>query len=597
MIRSLGRLLVLGVCCQGIAAGAEIRYETSYDPTKGRPVGVGEVPDEAWVEDNGLRAAISAPKAVRFFERFQMYILIQNISDRPIRAALRAEAIHPYFTEEGKPFATGGYANKSDYNRWEIGPGQEIAIPFPPKVFVRGKGLKPTHAVSGRKPGAHYVTTTFGTGSEDWGSFPEDENGHRIVYRKDEWRGWFKLKPARVDVLDEDAELEILPLPELGLDRGVVRSTTERPELKSHVVFDLRNSSRLIADTDPKSDAHWIVDYSSYNRAVYWGPMSTATLRNTIVLDVLEKKIRRDLGNKHRFREGLADIPKLASLRSPFLDVLVKVAPEMGDPDNREAYRLRDRAARYLRGRRVALKEMGMAEVAEAALAELSKNDPPLPDARSFELVKAEANPADAPKEGWGPVNAGLQAAALIPGPIPHGDVVEARLFIRNVSEEPILMTVSKGGGYDYLSAVDHEGNALPVIAGKNFPNAFSSVIRPIVDPGVSSTVYYEGSVLRKLKLESGAIWELKTRTGVRFFKPAEKQPPVRRYGQTPPPEDQMWVSTITSESGKAMLTWELRTANGREYKRDSRKRHWPAKGGWSGILTTGPVEVMLASP
>ena len=52
--------------------------------------------DEAWTDPaDGLRAAISAPVEVRFFERFQMHILVRNVSDHPIRATFPRMDGHP----------------------------------------------------------------------------------------------------------------------------------------------------------------------------------------------------------------------------------------------------------------------------------------------------------------------------------------------------------------------------------------------------------------------------------------------------------------------------------------------------------------------
>jgi hypothetical protein len=87
----------------------------------------------------------------------------------------------------------------------------------------------------------------------------------------------------------------------------------------------------------------------------------------------------------------------------------------------------------------------------------------------------------------------------------------------------------------------------------------------------------------------------LKTPNAIAFAK--EGGEPVRRaeemkFGTAK--DGKPAVTTITAPPIKAMVRWHLHTTNGVARNLENGQRTWPAKGGWSGVLTTGVLGVSL---
>ena len=101
------------------------------------------------------------------------------------------------------------------------------------------------------------------------------------------------------------------------------------------------------------------------------------------------------------------------------------------------------------------------------------------------------------------------------------------------------------------------------------------SALRPETDPGLTAMRPPMVNLI-KLKSEPDAIWEVKTKSVFHYSKPDEDQNQII-FGQEQ--KGRPAVAKIYSEPTKALVIWELHTANGAEYTDDLRSRVWPAKG------------------
>jgi hypothetical protein len=96
------------------------------------------------------------------------------------------------------------------------------------------------------------------------------------------------------------------------------------------------------------------------------------------------------------------------------------------------------------------------------------------------------------------------------------------------------------------------------------------------------------------LVLKAGAVYELKTKTGLRFDSSGKPVPGALVFG--PKKADETLITTINSKPAQVRITCRLHTANGAIHNRQSTKRLWPARGDWSGLLTTASTRVELKS-
>ena len=106
----------------------------------------------------------------------------------------------------------------------------------------------------------------------------------------------------------------------------------------------------------------------------------------------------------------------------------------------------------------------------QRALDILTANDPPMPADSQFKVVSSNEVPPGLKEADWGPRNAGLQAAALLPDFITAEATETVRLFIRNVGDRDVRLAVSQRAGYDYATAVDADGNRLTTVRPYVFP-------------------------------------------------------------------------------------------------------------------------------
>jgi hypothetical protein len=249
-----------------------------------------------------------------------------------------------------------------------------------------------------------------------------------------------------------------------------------------------------------------------------------------------------------------------------------------------------DYLVRTIRDRRVELENMELAAPMQRALDILTRNDAPMPDDSQFKVISSKELPAGLEEKSWGPKNAGLQAAALMPGSISADATENVRLFIRNVSKQDVRLAVSEREGYDYATAVDGEGNRLTTVRPYVYPGAFSSVTTPELNPG-QSTQIPPTATLQKVLLKPGAVLELATKTGLSFH--LHERGTGSHFGLTREYGGRA-VTHISARPTTAQVTWHLHAANGAAYSKDLKRRLWPAKGSWSGILTTAPTEIHL---
>lgn len=68
---------------------------------------------------------------------------------------------------------------------------------------------------------------------------------------------------------------------------------------------------------------------------------------------------------------------------------------------------------------------------------------------------------------------------------------------------------------------------------------------------------------------------------------------PEREKDKSAPPPAGTFATLFTG-NGEATVTWHIHGTNGTEWNDDRKQRLWPAKGGWTGVLHTGPVKVKL---
>jgi hypothetical protein len=180
-----------------------------------------------------------------------------------------------------------------------------------------------------------------------------------------------------------------------------------------------------------------------------------------------------------------------------------------------------------------------------------------------------------------------------MPEKLKDGENVDVRLFLKNISDQDIFLTVSNRGGYDYAMVTDTKGNTLNVDRPYVYPTFFSGGLIPEVNPG-QTTCHPPLATLTKLCLQPGAVFELQTRTSLSYQ--AEKNPSKRRgigfedVGTV----EKSAKSIINATPTEALVTWRLHTTNGAEHSKDLKSRLWPARGGWTGILETAPLKVAL---
>gem|GEM_PF-2641311 len=569
------------------------QYSPGYDPAITQRNQIRGLPDAAWGQAvNGLQAGVSAPEKIRLNEVVTFYLVVRNISQKTIRVSLPERPILVNVQPDGSSISYSMARAGGRLRAWELQPGQQTNIPSPPfQALVPGDvGIK--YALTRLQPGMHWLNVRTGAGGDRWVT-DADGKRRRVVPSKDEWTGWLKAAKRSVEITAEKAPFTIGPLKELppghglehvvGTPASLNRSRTqwiERPEEQSEPL------DALSIALNGERDEHWLIESETYNRPIYWGPVSAKRLKDLKLIEAVRQRSREHIENATYAYDAEDRIEALVRCAEPLPAVGLQLVSELKVPES-EGRIPSDDLVRTIRDRRVELEAMGLAAPLQEALTILTANDPPLPDDSQFRVISHLDLPAGLSKDAWGPVNAGLRAAALMPEVIPAGATVNSRLFVRNVSDQDVRLTVSERAGYDYATAVDTQGNKLQSIRPWVYPTFFGSGIGPELNPG-QSTRSPPVATLSLVLLKPGAVLELTTKTALSFHAP--DSPAV----SLSPVDDKQAVTQIKSKPTTALITWHLHAANGAIHSKDLKRRLWPAKGGWSGILTTAPVAVKL---
>jgi hypothetical protein len=566
------------------------RYTQGYDPAKAQSDQIRTLPDTAWGKVvNGLQAGIIGPEKIRFNEVATYYLVLRNVTEKTIRVSLPR---HPFVVSvrpndsrvsHGVNFAGGPLQG------WELKPGHQVNIPCPPVQFLVPGDLGLRHALTNLQPGAHTLYTRIGAGGEQWVT-NADGRRHIFARPKDEWTGW--LSPARhtFEVVAEKAPFTITPMKSLPKGHGLKYVLGSPPSLDRGRTEWIGLGDGLTFALQGSRDEHWLRDHGTYNRIVFWGPIPARRLKELNLLNRIRQLSRQYIENARHASQREHRVAVLVTCAKPLATIGLQFVPlvKIPRPNNRVPS---DYLVRTIRDRRVELQDMGLAEPMREALEILTANDAPLPNDSQFKVVSERTLPVDLPDKAWGPENAGLRAAALMPDTIAHGATEKVRLFIRNVSDEDVRLAVSERAGYDYATAVDLDGNELGTIRPLVYPSGFGSVIVPEYNPG-QSTQSPPTATLAKVLLKSGAVLELSTGTALSFH--TRNTPTTSFFFGSGPEDGKPAVTHIKSKPALALVTWHLHTANGAIYSRDLKRRLWPARGSWSGLLRTAPVRVHL---
>jgi len=572
-----------------IAKQQESQYTQGYDATKKDRDNIHSLPGEAWGKVvNGLQAGISAPKRIRLNDVVILYLVVRNVSQDTIRVSLPK---HPNLLSVQRTGSSISYSVNGlggPLHGWELKPGHQADIPSPPFQVLAPGDLGLRNALTKLQPGEHRLYARIGTDGKRWVT-DDDGKRRKVAPPKGEWTGWFSAAKRPIEIITEKAPFAITPLEELPEGHGLkyvlgppppfATSRTEWIELGDGLTFALNGSS----------DEHWLGDHGTYNRSVFWGPIPARRLRELNLLEKVKQLSRQYIENARHYSQAEHRIAVLVTCKQPLAEIGLQFIPVLKIPKPTR-HVPSDYLARTIRDRRVELKDMGLAEPMHKALQILTQDDPPLPDDSQFNVISSKAIPAGLPDGAWGPENAGLSAAALMPKTIADGATEKVRLFIRNVGYSDVHLAVSERAGYDYATAVDTDGSKLESIRPLIFPSAFSSVIVPEYNPG-QNTQNPPTATLAKVLLKPGAVLELRTATALSFHTPGT---PAERYVGITPAEGKPAVTYVNSKPTTAMVTWHLHTANGTIYSQDLKRRLWPAQGSWSGLLRTAPIRVQL---
>ncbi|MCR9200629.1 MAG: hypothetical protein NXI04_18485 [Planctomycetaceae bacterium] len=574
------------------------QYEQGYLWIEEIPGGIPEIPDDAWGKPlNGLQAALTVPSTIRLNEVAMGYVVIRNVSGRTIRLT------HPRHIEVlGFTGASTPRTPRGQIGHWELKPGHQIAIPLPPIQVIAAGDIGRIRAFTRVTPGPHslyaYVATV--NANDYWPVTGVDGTIRKISPRKDEWTGMLTMPRQPIQVLGEKVPFHITPPKCLPSDHGLSYVAGRPPSISREHTAWIEMGEGLKIAIDSSQDAHWLVDYGTYSRSISWGPIPSSRLKDLKLLERLRRQafpLMKEIPHegklskeywpaKHHNRYMSLRIRALVESGQPLAEMGLQFIPSMKLPGPELTVPPDDLLVRAIRDRRVELERLGLGLPMERALEVLSADAAPMPDESLFEIIADTQVPQGLEDEAWGPANAGLQAAALMPDRLIPDVPSNVRLFIRNVSDHDIRFAVSDLAGYDYATAVDTNGNVL-------------ETVRPWVDPiafrimgGYES---YPGQfrpkpTLQNILLRSGAIFELATKSSLCFHLPKTKTAP----SYVLPEHGAIAVTHVTAEPMAARVTWHLHTANGTAYSKDWKRRIWPAKGAWAGVLTTAPTEISL---
>jgi hypothetical protein len=579
-------------------------YQEGYDPAKGQREGIGTLPETAWGEPlNGLRAALTGPDKVRFNEQAEYQLVLRNVSEAAVRVAVAEDTFAKCVMDEGRDGGRQLDSYTDRVTRWILQPGQQTVVRAARMLCTEAGDLSPGKALSEMIPGRYVLTLGFGAGRGTEVTTPDGKRTF-IPPPPGEWSGWLKTGPRSFELLAEKVPLEVLPPPELPAGYpGLAPSTDYPPQLREGGAFSNhlelgRPGFWLLPH--PWLDMYWLQDSYPYDRNVYWGPFTEMQMQQAGLVKLLEAWGLSRLTTGERNPTAAECIGILLRGEGPMAAAGLRLAAQVTRPLDRRTDSF-GHFPRFIRERRRTFLRAGLEKEMRAALDNLTKNDPPLPPATEFTVISTTELPKGLPATAWGPEDEGLRAAALMPEVWRDGDPVPVRLFIRNVSNAPIYLTVSENAGYDYPSAVDVLGNEAKVKYAQIQSPVMVSVERPEVDPGQTPTSPAMVK-LRKILLQPGAIYEAPSPGAVRWLLPVSaKDKSTTKTKVDPDNPDSPIFATISGTSSnlsegrhEAVISWHLHCTNGTGWDEDLRKHFWPAKGGWSGVLETGPLRVTL---
>lgn len=571
---------------------AQTKYSQGYDPGKSKIVGIDPVPDSAWGEAvDGLQAAFITAKTVRRGKVRTSYLVVKNISKKTIRVSF---PVHPHLRiyPQATPSISHGYVHEWDFvRRFELRPGHQAKIAVGPIQFLDDGdlGLKRSFRI---QPGLQTWSVSISNQGGFWVTGPGGKSV-KFMPPAGEWKGRLKVPRHRVELLEEKTHFQVAAPRELELagnhgltpvfdpPHGINFLMAERIEIRAGLWFYLNR----------QRDEHWLHDHGRYTHTVYWGPIPGDRLRELGLLPLLEQNSKRLLQRTEPVLVAHRRIAALVSSSKPLAQLGLQLVSLLDQPKHEDRISS-SRLVRTIRDHRVTLQEMQLTKEMESALQKLTIDDPPMPDDSTFKVISGKTLPDNLPRDAWGPENDGLRAAALIPDEIQSGQTVVVRLFIRNVSSKEIRLTVSDRPGYDYATGNDSKGANLKMAHSLIYPQGDSSVVRPEINPG-ESTQSPPLTTLTKILLKPSAVFELKTKTALKLNRWGDKIEHPFALGLILE-IDEPAVTTINARPTDALLVWHLHTANGAMYTPDLKRRLWPARGGWSGLLRTAPTKVSL---
>jgi hypothetical protein len=571
---------------------AKRAYHPGYDPENEQRHGIGVLPDEAWGEaKDGLQAALTVPETLMLNEQFPVHFVVRNASAAPIRFSIRGHTgnLRVRFGDSRHSGGTEGIGgHRQALTHWVLDPGHQTAVLAAKLQIMAEDELRPKGALGNGTPGP--VTVWASTSSRDKWSHAPDRDPELVAVPDDEWKGYVKTAERTFTLVAD--KIPFKPSPPLDLpenhDLAFVRGFPEGLDYHRSEVVTLDPAINLyLNNTD---DAHWIIDHNTYHATLAWGPIPADRLEELGLLNRIDVDSRELVATTGDHWDGYRRVNALVGGAKPLAALGLQLVPELKIPDLHGVPP--DGLIRLIRSRRSALVAMGLEKETQSALDLLTKVYPPMSPDDAFTVVSTTKLPAGLPDNAWGPENEGLCAAALMPDTITDGATETVRIFIRNTSERDIHLTVSDHSGYDYATATDLKGISLPSERPIVHPNGFSGFIAPVYDPGIARQ-NPPLATLTRILLKPGAVHELETLTGLAY---ATDEEAGRSMTMGRWPEGTPAVTTITGPPTNALVTWHLHTANGAEYSKDLKRRTWPARGGWSGILTTAPGKVSLQS-
>jgi hypothetical protein len=213
-----------------------------------------------------------------------VYLVLRNVSEKTIRVSLPQHPDILSFRRDGTTISYSVDMDNGPMSFWELKPGHQTLISSPPIQVLAPNDLGLNRALTRLKPGPHTIYARVGSGGHRW--VPTGEGTSRqFSPAKGEWTGWLSSARRPVEVLAEKVPFEIAPLEDLPDGHGLKCVFGSPPSLsKGHTEW-IRLRYGLEFALDSSQDAHWLRDYGTYNRLVFWGPIPAARLKDLKLTD------------------------------------------------------------------------------------------------------------------------------------------------------------------------------------------------------------------------------------------------------------------------------------------------------------------------